>query len=124
MLFLADEKEKLFTTGTFVSLCLFVALSIHFAYIGGYALILSLLNVLVPILIFAGYKSGYALGRVVLMTLAVLCVGGQLNSFAYEDAEFAKVPLVYIVVDALFSGALFMLLFHSLGQHMRLRKSN
>ncbi len=117
-----NAEERRAMVGVVLSFCLFVALSINFAYAGGYALIFSLVSLSIPVLIFKGVRLGYIVARFVLGGLAVLLLGA-LTPFAYEDAVRAKIPYVYIVLGVAVGEALLLFLWWSLGEHVRLRNS-
>jgi hypothetical protein len=114
-------KEKVVTIGVLIACCLLAALAIRCLVIGKYALIGSLVCILVLIALWKGNKVGYFVARFIFGGLAVIFVGGSINPFTYEDVELAHDSYTQFLVISLLFAVLAGFLAYCLGQHAKLR---
>jgi hypothetical protein len=120
-IFTGNAKEGIVTTGVLIAGCILITLAIKCAFLGGYALIVSVIFILILSAIFKGIKLGYIVARLFFGGIAISLPTYALNPFFYEDTQIYNMPYEDYLLGFFLIIALAVFLFYCLGEHSRLR---
>jgi hypothetical protein len=117
----STTKEKIVTSGVLIAFLLLAWVSFNSVRLGGYALSVPFLSLLIVVTITKGISFGYWLFRFILGGIAISGIVGTINPFAYEDCLIAHASYSECVIEGVIMSLAAASLFYCLGEHAKMR---